>query len=74
MIEFEENGVRYCAGKGFARAEKDGKEIWSALDVFQKAEPTKENVLAFERIIINGIFGEDAENERKRGGGKDGCF
>lgn len=51
MIDFTENGVHFHAQKGSAYAEKDGKELWSAMDVFVKGKPTKEAVLKLHNFI-----------------------
>ena len=50
-LDFEENGVKYHAEKGFAYAEKDGKQLWSALDVFRTTIPTRESVLVLNKIV-----------------------
>lgn len=54
-IKFSENGITFYAGKGFVCAyDKNGKRIFSALDVFTKPEyqPTKERVLRFYNAVL----------------------
>lgn len=51
MLDFTENGVHYHAAKGFAFAEKDGKKLWRALDVFTVSEPAKEGVIALGNML-----------------------
>ena len=50
-IDFKKNGIHYHAEKGHAYAEKNGKVIWSAIDVFTKKEPTKYAVLALDKTL-----------------------
>ena len=51
FLEFEQDGIVFEAGKGFARAKKNGITVWNALDVFRTTPPTKEAVLALHKIF-----------------------
>ena len=64
QLEFIENGIQYVAGKGFAYAEKDGKKIWSAMDVFRTTAPTKELVLTLDNLCTKAY--EDYKNEESQ--------
>lgn len=62
MLDFTKNGIHYHAEKGFAFAEKDGKELWRALDVFTVSKPTKEGVIALGNML-GGAFDGKTEQE-----------
>lgn len=50
-LDFEDNGIKYHAEKGFAYAEKNGEELWSAMDVFRNTIATRKTVLALGKAI-----------------------
>lgn len=56
ILDFEEGGVHYHAEKGIAYAEKDGRRLWTAGDVFTKSAPTRESLL-----FLSGVLGWPAE-------------
>lgn len=54
-MTFTKDGIKYIAEKGFCevRKEKDNSLVFRALDVWKDKEPTKEDVLFFEKLIVN---------------------
>lgn len=62
-LSFEKDGVRFYAESGMARAERDGKLLWSAMDVFTKSPPTEKAVLAFHKTVTESWhLREESEN------------
>lgn len=55
-MKFKKDGVTFKAGKGFARAEKDGKLLWDLMGVFVSKKPTQEAVLMMHRFFQSGDF------------------
>lgn len=58
----DEINPEYWSEKGFAFAEKDGKKLWRALDVFTVSEPTKEGVIALGNML-GGVSDEKTEQK-----------
>ena len=56
-MTFTKDGIKYIAKKGFceARKEKDNSLVFSASDVWKDKEPTKEDVLTFEKLFVKMI-------------------
>lgn len=54
-MTFIKDGIKYIAEKGSceARKEKDNSLVFRALGVWKDKEPTKEDVLTFEKLIVN---------------------
>ena len=62
-LHFEKDGVTFRAWRGMARAERDGKLLWSAMDVFTKSPPTEKAVLAFHKAVTESWhLREESEN------------
>jgi hypothetical protein len=58
MLEFTEDGIKYTADKGWARADdlkKKGVCRWEAQRVFVKEKPTKEKVIALHKDFLKGL-------------------
>ena len=57
MLDFTENGVRYTADIGWARADDLSKKVcrWEAHRVFLKEKPTKERVVALYKAFLKGL-------------------
>ena len=58
MLEFTEDGIKYTADKGWARADdlnKKGVCRWEAQRVFLKEKPTKERVVALYKAFLMGL-------------------
>lgn len=65
-LEFTENGITFFAGKGFVYAyDKNGNQVFSALDVFTKGKPTKKHVLGLYNIVSK-VADEQFENKRTK--------
>ena len=62
-LDFEENGIRYHAEKGFAYAERNGQQLWSAIDVFRTTIATRKNVLALGKAIESEFGVQENEDE-----------
>lgn len=66
-MKFKKDGITFTAGKGFARAEKDGAELRSAMDAFVEKKPTQEAVLMLHRFFMSGNFDRCYEEAGKCG-------
>ena len=57
MLDFTENGIRYTADIGWARADDLSKKVcrWEAQRVFVKEKPTKEKVVALHKDFLKGL-------------------
>lgn len=50
-MKFQQDGITFTADRGFARAVKDGAELWSVIDCFVKTKPTKEAVIRLHNFF-----------------------
>lgn len=56
-MKFKKDGITFKAGKGFAKAKKDGKLLWRLHGVFIIRKPTQEAVLLLHRLCMEAGIG-----------------
>jgi hypothetical protein len=64
-LDFEKDGIKFHAENGWAKAEKDGKELWRSLDVFKDNPPTEELVLGLHRMITDSWYLREEEDGKR---------
>ena len=64
-LDFEKDGIKFHAESGWAKAEKDGKELWWASLTGNNENITKELVLKMHRNIMGSWYLREEEDGKK---------